>query len=83
VWLGYFIAASFICLTGRIGATYHIGQFFGGAAISLVNASQVSLLSVAPHSVSGDRSGPSSTVRQWLAFGTACSPGSEVNASPS
>ncbi|TDL20844.1 hypothetical protein BD410DRAFT_359821 [Rickenella mellea] len=25
VWIGYFIAACFICLTGRIGATYHIG----------------------------------------------------------
>ncbi|KAJ9194755.1 hypothetical protein DTO164E3_7176 [Paecilomyces variotii] len=24
VWVGYFIAACFICLTGRIGATYHI-----------------------------------------------------------
>ncbi len=24
VWFGYFIAACFICLTGRIGATYHI-----------------------------------------------------------
>jgi nucleobase:cation symporter-1, NCS1 family len=24
VWVGYFIAAIFICLTGRIGATYHI-----------------------------------------------------------
>ena len=24
VWLGYSIAACFICLTGRIGATYHI-----------------------------------------------------------
>jgi len=25
VWLGYAIAACFICITGRIGATYHIG----------------------------------------------------------
>ncbi|CAK7562781.1 MAG: uracil permease [Sporothrix epigloea] len=25
VWVGYFVAASFVCLTGRIGATYHIG----------------------------------------------------------
>ncbi|KAF8545302.1 permease for cytosine/purines, uracil, thiamine, allantoin-domain-containing protein [Trichophaea hybrida] len=25
VWIGYFIAACFICLSGRIGATYHIG----------------------------------------------------------
>lgn len=25
VWVGYFIAAVFVCLTGRIGATYHIG----------------------------------------------------------
>ncbi|EJD08121.1 uncharacterized protein FOMMEDRAFT_75185 [Fomitiporia mediterranea MF3/22] len=25
VWLGYFIAGSFICSTGRIGAVYHIG----------------------------------------------------------
>lgn len=25
VWVGYFISASFIVLTGRIGATYHIG----------------------------------------------------------
>jgi len=25
VWLGYSIAAIFICSTGRIGATYHIG----------------------------------------------------------
>ncbi|KAH8900120.1 hypothetical protein GQ53DRAFT_210248 [Thozetella sp. PMI_491] len=25
VWLGYFIAAAFVCLTGRIGAIYHIG----------------------------------------------------------
>lgn len=25
VWIGYAIAACFICLTGRIGATYHIG----------------------------------------------------------
>ncbi|RVX68013.1 hypothetical protein B0A52_08424 [Exophiala mesophila] len=24
VWIGYFIAAMFICLTGRIGAVYHI-----------------------------------------------------------
>ena len=24
VWIGYAIAAFFICLTGRIGATYHI-----------------------------------------------------------
>ena len=24
VWIGYFIAACFICMTGRIGATYHI-----------------------------------------------------------
>lgn len=24
VWIGYFIAAIFICLTGRIGAVYHI-----------------------------------------------------------
>jgi NCS1 family nucleobase:cation symporter-1 len=24
VWLGYTIAACFVCLTGRIGATYHI-----------------------------------------------------------
>ncbi|KAL2267396.1 hypothetical protein VTJ83DRAFT_4673 [Remersonia thermophila] len=25
VWVGYFIAGFFICLTGRIGAVYHIG----------------------------------------------------------
>jgi len=25
VWIGYFIAACFICSTGRIGAVYHIG----------------------------------------------------------
>jgi len=25
VWLGYAIAACFICITGRVGATYHIG----------------------------------------------------------
>jgi NCS1 family nucleobase:cation symporter-1 len=25
VWIGYAIAACFICLTGHIGATYHIG----------------------------------------------------------
>lgn len=25
VWIGYAIAACFIVLTGRIGATYHIG----------------------------------------------------------
>ncbi|KAH8115277.1 permease for cytosine/purines, uracil, thiamine, allantoin-domain-containing protein [Phellopilus nigrolimitatus] len=25
VWIGYFISGSFICMTGRIGATYHIG----------------------------------------------------------
>lgn len=25
VWIGYAIAAGFVCLTGRIGATYHIG----------------------------------------------------------
>lgn len=25
VWLGYAIAACFVCMTGRIGATYHIG----------------------------------------------------------
>lgn len=25
VWLGYAIAGCFVCLTGRIGATYHIG----------------------------------------------------------
>ncbi|KAL2153773.1 hypothetical protein VTH82DRAFT_4928 [Thermothelomyces myriococcoides] len=25
VWIGYFISGSFICLTARIGATYHIG----------------------------------------------------------
>lgn len=25
VWIGYAIAAVFICATGRIGATYHIG----------------------------------------------------------
>lgn len=25
VWIGYLIAGSFICLTGRIGAVYHIG----------------------------------------------------------
>ncbi|KAJ9149017.1 Uracil permease [Pleurostoma richardsiae] len=25
VWIGYAIAACFVCLTGRIGATYHIG----------------------------------------------------------
>ncbi|TGZ79140.1 uracil permease [Ascodesmis nigricans] len=25
VWIGYFIAGCFICATGRIGATYHIG----------------------------------------------------------
>ena len=25
VWIGYFIAGAFVCLTGRIGATYHIG----------------------------------------------------------
>ena len=24
VWIGYFISGTFICLTGRIGATYHI-----------------------------------------------------------
>jgi NCS1 family nucleobase:cation symporter-1 len=24
IWIGYLIAACFICLTGRIGATYHI-----------------------------------------------------------
>lgn len=24
VWVGYSIAACFVCLTGRIGATYHI-----------------------------------------------------------
>ncbi|CEO59435.1 Putative Uracil transporter (Eurofung) [Penicillium brasilianum] len=24
VWIGYFIAAGFVCLTGRIGAVYHI-----------------------------------------------------------
>ncbi|KAJ5833804.1 Uracil permease [Penicillium riverlandense] len=24
VWVGYFIAAAFVCLTGRIGAVYHI-----------------------------------------------------------
>ncbi|KAI0197611.1 permease for cytosine/purines, uracil, thiamine, allantoin-domain-containing protein [Astrocystis sublimbata] len=25
VWLGYSIAGAFVCMTGRIGATYHIG----------------------------------------------------------
>ncbi|KAI2620854.1 permease for cytosine/purines, uracil, thiamine, allantoin-domain-containing protein [Xylaria nigripes] len=25
VWIGYSIAGAFVCLTGRIGATYHIG----------------------------------------------------------
>jgi len=25
VWIGYAISGCFICLTGRIGATYHIG----------------------------------------------------------
>lgn len=25
VWIGYAIAACFICMTGRIGAVYHIG----------------------------------------------------------
>jgi NCS1 family nucleobase:cation symporter-1 len=25
VWLGYSIAACFVCMTGRIGAQYHIG----------------------------------------------------------
>lgn len=25
VWIGYTIAGVFVCLTGRIGATYHIG----------------------------------------------------------
>lgn len=25
VWIGYAIAGAFICLTGRIGAVYHIG----------------------------------------------------------
>jgi len=25
VWLGYAIAGAFVCMTGRIGATYHIG----------------------------------------------------------
>lgn len=25
VWVGYFLASSFVCMTGRIGATYHIG----------------------------------------------------------
>lgn len=25
VWIGYAIAACFVCLTGRIGATYHVG----------------------------------------------------------
>ena len=25
VWIGYSLAAGFVCLTGRIGATYHIG----------------------------------------------------------
>ena len=25
VWAGYAIAACFVCLTGRIGAVYHIG----------------------------------------------------------
>lgn len=24
VWVGYFIAAAFVCLTGRIGAVYHV-----------------------------------------------------------
>lgn len=24
VWVGYFVAAAFVCLTGRIGAVYHI-----------------------------------------------------------
>ena len=24
VWIGYFLAACFVCLTGRIGAVYHI-----------------------------------------------------------
>jgi NCS1 family nucleobase:cation symporter-1 len=24
VWVGYFLAACFVCLTGRIGAVYHI-----------------------------------------------------------
>lgn len=24
VWIGYFVAAAFVCLTGRIGAVYHI-----------------------------------------------------------
>ncbi|KAI1269122.1 permease for cytosine/purines, uracil, thiamine, allantoin-domain-containing protein [Xylariaceae sp. FL1019] len=25
IWIGYFISGTFICMTGRIGATYHIG----------------------------------------------------------
>ncbi len=25
VWVGYFVAAAFVCMTGRIGAVYHIG----------------------------------------------------------
>ncbi|THH08004.1 hypothetical protein EW145_g3004 [Phellinidium pouzarii] len=25
VWIGYLISACFVCLTGRVGATYHIG----------------------------------------------------------
>lgn len=25
VWAGYFLASSFLCMTGRIGAVYHVG----------------------------------------------------------
>jgi hypothetical protein len=69
VWLGYTIAAIFVVITARIGATYHIGCVKRGISGITKLTSTGFLSSLEPPSAYGVRCGQSSTALQWHASG--------------
>jgi cytosine/uracil/thiamine/allantoin permease len=98
VWIGYSIAACFICMTGRIGAMYHISfpvvarssfgiwgslwPVFNRAAMACVSILFFFSLSICL-SKHSSRTNPWSNVPSTNRSGTAYSPGSVASASPS
>jgi len=89
VWIGYFLAACFICLMGRIGATYHISfpvatrASFGvwGALWPILNRTFMSCVWYVDveSSASADPAKPPALQYPDFTIGTVSKPGLVVN----
>lgn len=86
VWIGYAIAGGFVCATGRIGATYHIGfpvvnrASFGEKQHLCTSWWNGEMVLIRRAQASGAACGPSSTGLRWRVSGTAFSPTLEASA---